>query len=53
MPAQARVDALTVVVSCDQVTDPAGVRYAWTDDPKAVLENREGLHASPFRAELK
>ena len=53
VPAEARIDGLTVVVSCDQVADPAKVRYAWADDPKATLENREGLQASPFRADLK
>jgi sialate O-acetylesterase len=53
VPAEARVDGSTVVVSCDQVTDPARIRYAWADDPKATLENREGLQAGPFRADLK
>ncbi len=43
----------TVVVSCDQVPEPAKVRYGWADDPKCTLENREGLQASPFRADLK
>jgi sialate O-acetylesterase len=51
--AAARIDGSTVVVSCDQVSDPARVRYAWADDPKATLENREGLQAGPFRADLK
>jgi sialate O-acetylesterase len=53
LPAEARIDGLTVMVSCDQVADPVRVRYAWADDPKATLENREGLQASPFRADLK
>jgi len=53
VPADTRIDGSTVVVSCDQVVDPARVRYAWADDPKATLENREGLQASPFRADLK
>lgn len=53
VPAEARVEGSTVVVSCDQVSDPSRVRYAWADDPKATLENREGLQASPFRADLK
>ena len=51
--ADARIDGPTVVVSCDQMPDPARVRYAWADDPKATLENHEGLQASPFRADLK
>jgi sialate O-acetylesterase len=53
VPAEARLDGTTVVVSCDQVKEPAKVRYAWADDPKCTLENREGLQASPFRADLK
>ena len=53
VPAEARIDGSTVVVSCDQVADPARVRYAWADDPKATLENHEGLQATPFRADLK
>jgi sialate O-acetylesterase len=53
LPAEAHIEGLTVVVSCDQVADPARVRYAWADDPKATLENREGLQANPFRADLK
>lgn len=53
LPAEARIDDLTVVVSSDRVADPVRVRYAWADDPKATLENRERLPASLFRAELK
>jgi sialate O-acetylesterase len=53
VPADARIDGTTIVVSCDQVPEPAKVRYAWADDPKCTLENREGLQASPFRADLK
>jgi hypothetical protein len=53
LPAEARIDDFTVVVSSDRVADPVRVRYAWADDPKATLENREGLPASLFRAKLK
>jgi sialate O-acetylesterase len=53
LPAEARIDGATVLVSSDRVADPIRVRYAWADDPKATLENREGLPAGPFRAELK
>ena len=35
------------------VKDPVHVRYGWADDPKCNLENKEGLQASPFRADLK
>ncbi len=53
VPADARIDGETVVVMSEQVTDPQKVRYAWADDPKCTLENKDGLQASPFRAELK
>jgi sialate O-acetylesterase len=53
VPADARIEGQTVVVSSDQVNFPGKVRYAWADDPKCTLENREGLQASPFRADLK
>jgi sialate O-acetylesterase len=53
VPADAKIEGNTVVVSSDQVTFAGRVRYAWADDPQATLENREGLQASPFRAELR
>jgi sialate O-acetylesterase len=53
VPAEARIDGQTVLVSCDQVPDPTKVRYGWLDDPNCTLENHEGLQASPFRADLK
>jgi sialate O-acetylesterase len=53
VPAQASINGPTVVVSSSEVKDPVRVRYAWANDPKATLENREGLQAGPFRAELK
>jgi sialate O-acetylesterase len=53
MPAEAHIEGNTAVIACSQVADPASVRYGWADDPKCNLENREGLQASPFRANLK
>ena len=49
--AKARIDGNTVVVSSDQVAQPAAVRYAWADNPKCNLYNKEGLPASPFRTD--
>ncbi len=50
VPADARIDGETVVVSCTSVTQPAMVRYGWADNPTtATLVNRQGLPASPFR----
>lgn len=53
VPAQSAIEAATVVVKADGVTEPVRVRYGWANNPKATLENREGLQASPFRAEVK
>ena len=52
-PAEAVIDGASVVVSSPGMKAPVRVRYAWANDPKATLENREGLQAGPFRAELK
>ena len=49
--ADATIDGDTVVVSCDKVTKPAAVRYAWADNPVCNLYNKEGLPASPFRTD--
>jgi sialate O-acetylesterase len=51
--AQAKIDGTSVIVSSEAVSNPSKVRYAWADDPQASLENKEGLQASPFRADLK
>jgi sialate O-acetylesterase len=49
VPAEARVDGASVVVSSAQVSTPTAVRYAWADAPEANLTNRSGLPAGPFR----
>ncbi|HNQ23043.1 MAG TPA: sialate O-acetylesterase [Phycisphaerae bacterium] len=50
VPADARIDGETVLVSSAQVTDPVAVRYAWSMCPEPLpnLTNREGLPASSF-----
>jgi sialate O-acetylesterase len=50
VPADAKIDGKTVVVSCASVPEPVAVRYAWEDDPVSNLINAEGLPASGFRA---
>ena len=50
VPAEAKIDGKTVLVSSADVPEPAAVRYAWADDPACNLINQEGLPASPFRA---
>jgi sialate O-acetylesterase len=49
--ANARIDGNTVLVSCDDVTNPKFVRYAWANAPVVNLANSAGLPASPFTSE--
>ncbi len=49
--AGAKIDGNTVVVSSSEVPNPVAVRYAWKDDPRCNLYNKEGLPASPFRTD--
>jgi sialate O-acetylesterase len=51
VPADARIEGATVVVSSAQVPEPIAVRYAWADDPTCNLINQAGLPASPFRSD--
>jgi hypothetical protein len=48
VPAQAKIDGETVVVSSDEVKAPAAVRYGWANVPDANLFNKNNLPASPF-----
>jgi sialate O-acetylesterase len=49
--ADAKIEGDTVVVSSPQVAEPVAVRYAWANNPVCNLYNKEGLPASPFRAD--
>jgi sialate O-acetylesterase len=49
VPATARIDGATVVVSSSAVTEPRSVRYAWDYNPDANLMSGEGLPVSLFR----
>jgi len=41
-----------VYVSCNEVTNPVAVRYAWSDNPGTIdLYNKSGLPAVPFRTD--
>ncbi len=48
VPAEAKVEADTVVVSAPQATRPTTVRYGWSSNPTCNLYNGDGLPASPF-----
>jgi sialate O-acetylesterase len=50
VPAQARIEGATVVVSAAGVEAPRAVRYGWADNPAVSLYNAAGLPASPFRS---
>jgi sialate O-acetylesterase len=49
VPAEARIENGTVVVSSALIQQPAYLRYGWADNPECNLYNKEGLPASPFR----
>ena len=51
VPAQAKIERNTVLVTSAQVPKPVAVRYAWANNPRCNLYNKEGLPASPFRTD--
>lgn len=52
LPAEAKIDRDTVVVSAAAVAAPAAARYAWANYPEgANLFNGAGLPAAPFRTD--
>jgi sialate O-acetylesterase len=53
VPADAKIDGSKVTVSSDQVKEPKGVRYGWSDDPKCTVYNKSDLPMQPFRTTAK
>lgn len=51
VPAEAKIDGATVVVSSSEVPNPQAVRYAWDYNPDSNLVNSDGLPASLFRSD--
>ena len=49
--AKATIEGTDVLVSSDQVPNPAAVRYAWEANPETNLYNKEGFAAAPFRTD--
>lgn len=49
VPAAARIDGTTVVLSSPEIAQPVSARYAWKDNPEVSLYNKEGLPATPFQ----
>jgi len=50
--ARAEIVGETIVVTSEQVPEPASVRYGWANTPEGSLFNKEGLPASPFRSDI-
>jgi sialate O-acetylesterase len=48
VPATAKIDGVTVVVSSPDAPEPVFVRYGWANSPRCNLFNGDGLPASPF-----
>ena len=52
VPAIARIEGETIVVSSQTVAAPVAVRYAWENYPEGCnLSNAAGLPAAPFRTD--
>jgi sialate O-acetylesterase len=51
VPAAAKIDGVTVLVSSPDIPNPQSVRYAWDYDPGANLINALGLPVSLFRTD--
>ena len=51
VPATAVIDGNDIVVSCQDVKEPAAVRFGWQNAAEPNLFNKEGLPASPFRTD--
>jgi sialate O-acetylesterase len=50
--AKAIIEGDKIILSSEEIINPAYVRYAWADNPvNANLYNKEGLPASPFRTD--
>jgi sialate O-acetylesterase len=50
-PAEAKIAGSEVVLSSGRVAKPVAARYAWANDPKCNLYNKQGLPAPPFRTD--
>ena len=48
VPAQAKIDSDTVILTSPTVPEPVAARYGWSNNPECHLYNRVGLPASSF-----
>ncbi|MGF1579651.1 MAG: sialate O-acetylesterase [Gemmataceae bacterium] len=51
VPAEAKIDGRTVVVSSEKISNPVAVRFGWANYPEVNFYNAEGLPATPFRTD--
>ena len=51
LPAEARIEGESIVVSAPEVARPVAVRFAWREDATPNLVNGANLPASPFRTD--
>ena len=49
--AEASIEANSVILWSESVSEPVAVRYAWADNPECNLINGYGLPAFPFRTD--
>ena len=51
VPAEAKIDGDSVVVSSNEVPNPVAVRFAWDEKATPNLANKDGWPANSFRSE--
>ena len=51
VPAKAKIDGNTIVVSAKSVKKPVAVRFGWSNTAEPNLFNKDGLPASSFRTD--
>ncbi|MBP9077370.1 MAG: sialate O-acetylesterase, partial [Haliscomenobacter sp.] len=51
VPAEARIEGSTLVVSAKTVAKPVAVRYMFTNDGVGNVFSKEGLPVAPFRSD--
>lgn len=51
VPAAAKIEGNTIVVSAPSVASPTAVRYGWANYTDANLFNKDGFPATPFRTD--
>lgn len=49
IPAQARIDGASVIITAEGLSLPNAVRFEWKNNPESFLLNDAGLSSAPFR----